>query len=306
VKSWNGGQNLHDANSGFNQKHAGYLYLSPPQALAFVRERDNLPNGDLDRTHRQQAVIDYVIWKLEHQGVLTDLGQLNSLLDVAKQYVITDADWDLPLFATEMHALTGKNFSFQTAKIAGYQTINGQAANAIDIPTVQRQVRQAFTGPAPSSGGKQGTAKNTAPVPPASTVTVDVYNGSGAPGLAGGVAQALVSKGYKGGAVNNAAEQPHQVQPATQVFYSAAAAANAAKIAGYFGATASASTSLPAGHVEVLLGTSVTALPAGLGSPGAAGASAPAATATPAGDNGAASGAVTVNSKTPYGTPCVY
>jgi len=306
VKPWNGGQNLHDANSGFNQKHAGYMYLSPPQALAFVRERDNLPNGDLDRTHRQQAVIDYVIWKLEHQGVLTDLGQLNSLLDVAKQYVITDADWNLPLFATEMHALTGKNFTFQTAKIAGYQTINGQAANAIDIPTVQRQVRQAFIAPAASSGGRRGAAKNTAPVPPASTVTVDVFNGSGAPGLAGGVSQALISKGYKGGAVNNAAEQPHQVQPATQVFYNAAAAANAAKIAGYFGATASASTSLPAGHVEVLLGTSVTAMPAGLASSAAAGAAAPTATATSAGDNGAAAGTVTVNTTTPYGTPCVY
>jgi LCP family protein required for cell wall assembly len=304
VKSWNGGQNLHDANSGFNQKHAGYLYLSPPQALAFVRERDNLPNGDLDRTHRQQAVIDYVIWKLEHQGVLTDIGQLNGLLDVAKQYVITDADWNLPLFATEMNALSGKNFSFQTAKIAGYQTINGQAANAIDIPTVQRQVRQAFTAPAGSSGSKHGTAKKTtAPVPPASTVTVDVYNGSGAPGLAGGVSQALVSKGYKAGAVRNATEQAHQVQPGTQVFYNAAAAANAAKIAGYFGATASASASLPAGHVEVLLGTGVSVMPAGLGSLGTA---APTATATPAGDNGAASGTVTVNSKTPFGTPCVY
>src|SRR6516162_8148085 len=115
------------------QISAGYHKLNAAQALAFVRQRHNLANGDLDRTHRQQAVIDYVIWKLEHQGVLTDLGQLNSLLDVAKQYVITDADWNLPLFATEMHALTGKNFSFQTAKIAGYQTINGQAANAIDI-----------------------------------------------------------------------------------------------------------------------------------------------------------------------------
>lgn len=306
VTPWRGGVNFHDANSGFKIRHGGYQYLSPPQALAFVRERDNLPNGDLDRTHRQQAVIDYVIWKLEHQGVLSDLGQLNSLLDVAKQYVITDADWDLPLFATEMHALTGKNFSFQTAKIAGYQTINGQAANAIDVPTVQRQVRQAFTAPVASSGGKHGTAKNTAPVPPASTVTVDVYNGSGAPGLAGGVSQALVSKGYKGGAVQDAAEQPHQVQPATQVFYNAATAANAAKIAGYFGAAASASTSLPAGHVEVLLGTSVTAMPAGLGSSGAAGAGAPTATVTSAGDNGAAAGTVTVNSKTPYGAPCVY
>jgi len=90
---------------------------------------------------------------------------------------------------------------------------------------------------------------------------------------------------------------------------SEATAANAAKIAGYLGAAASASTSLPAGHVEVLLGTSVTAMPAGLGSSGAAGAAgagAPTATATSAGDNGAAAGTVTVNSKTPYGVPCVY
>ena len=40
-------------------------------------KRDNLPNGDLDRTHRQQAVLDYVIWKLKAEGVLTDLGQLD-------------------------------------------------------------------------------------------------------------------------------------------------------------------------------------------------------------------------------------
>ena len=310
VKPWQGGVNFRDANSGFRIRHGGYQYLSPPQALAFVRERDNLPNGDLDRTHRQQAVIDYVIWKLAHQGVLSDLGQLNSLLDVAKQYVITDADWDIPLFATEMHALTGKNFSFQTAKIAAYQTINGQAANAIDIPTVQRQVRQAFTAPAAPSGRKGGTAKKTtAPVPPASTVTVDVYNGSGTPGLAGGVSQALVSKGYKAGAVKNASAQAHQAQPVTQVFYSAAAAANGAKIAGYFGVTASATTGLPAGHVEVLLGTGVTTVPAGLGSSGTAAPTAPTAAtapATSAGDNGAASGTVTVDQKTPYGTPCVY
>ncbi len=52
-----------DANSGANFT-AGYHHLNAAQALAFVRQRDNLANGDLDRTHRQQAVIDYVIWKL--------------------------------------------------------------------------------------------------------------------------------------------------------------------------------------------------------------------------------------------------
>ena len=314
VKPWQGGVNFHDHNSGFNIKHGGYQYLSPPQALAFVRARDNLPHGDIDRTHRQQAVIDYVIWKLEHQGVLSDLGQLNSLLDVAKQYVITDADWDIPLFATEMHALTGKNFTFKTAPIVGFETINGQDANQIDIPTIQREVTQAFTAPvAPPSGkrpaSKPNPAKKAVPIPPPSTVTVDVYNGAGVGGLAGSVSQALVSKGYKAGAIANASSQPLPVRSATQVFYSAGAAANAVKIAGYFGAAATASTSLPAGHVEILLGTGSTVVPAGLGSSGSAtsgGPVAPSATPTSAGNNGAAGDAVTVKANTPYGTPCVY
>ncbi|HTU08621.1 MAG TPA: LytR C-terminal domain-containing protein, partial [Trebonia sp.] len=244
--------------------------------------------------------------KLEHEGVLTDLGQLNSLLGVARQYVITDADWDIPLFASEMHALTGKNLAFQTAPVAGYSTIDGQAANVIDIPTIQHQVRQAFTAPAAtsSSAGGTGSGKKPAPAPPPSTVTVDVYNGGGAAGLAASVSSALASKGYKAGAVANASEQAHPVQSSTQVFYSAAAAANAAKIAGYLGVPAVASTSLRTGHVEVLLGTGATTLPAGLSPSSSAASGSPAA--TPAGNNGAANRTVSVDAKTPYGTPCVY
>ena len=147
IKPENGGQNLTDANSGFNAMLDGYkwskggaqyLHLSAPQALAFVRERDNLQNGDLDRTHRQQAVLDYVIWKLEHNGVLSDLGQLTSLLNTAKQYLITDSTWNLLDFAPQMKALTGKNLQFYTAPIVGYATFDGQSANQIDIPTIQK------------------------------------------------------------------------------------------------------------------------------------------------------------------------
>ena len=73
--------NLYDFNSGFNAvKYDGYnlrkggaqyLHLSAPQALAFVRERDNLAEGDIDRTRRQQAVIDYVIWELKHENAFS-------------------------------------------------------------------------------------------------------------------------------------------------------------------------------------------------------------------------------------------
>ena len=48
------------------------------------------------------------------------------------------------------------------------------------------------------------------------------------------------------------------------MFYGAGASANAAKIATDVGATANALATLPAGHVEVLIGSTVTAVPAGL------------------------------------------
>ncbi len=313
VKSWDGpngpGTNLHDANSGFNASHAGYLHLAADQALAFVRERDNLPNGDLDRTHRQQAVLDYVIWKLKTGGVLTDLSQLTGLLGTAEKYLITDSSWNLLDFSTQMHALSGENLKFYTAPIVGYETVDGQDANQIDIPTIQAAIKAKFTAPAPKAGGTSKSAskpaKKAAPIPAASTVTVDVYNGGSTGGLAGKVSTALAAKGYRPGAVTDASAQTQTVAAANEVFYGAGTSANAAKIAGYFGVTAASLTTLPAGHVEILLGTGSTIVPAGL-----AAASTPAATpsakATSAGNNGAAGTAVTVTANAKYGIPCVY
>ncbi len=315
LKPSGGDANLHDANSGFNAVLDGYsvskggtqyLHLKAPQALAFVRERDNLPNGDLDRTHRQQAVLDYVIWKLENNGALSDLGQLTTLLDTAKQYLITDSTWNLLDFAIDMHALTGKNLQFYTAPIVGYGVMNKQDVNLIDVTTIQAAIKAKFTAPAPdapASTAKSGAS--AALVPPASTVTVDVYNGGMTPGLGAGVSEALVAKGYKAGAITNATAQTQAATAGTQVFYGAGASANAAKIADYFGATAGALASLPAGHVEVLLGTGATVVPATL-SPSAAASASSTASASTAGNNGAAGGALTVGAKAKYGIPCVY
>jgi LCP family protein required for cell wall assembly len=301
---------------GYNVKKGGsqYLHLAADQALAFVRDRDSLPDTDLSRTHRQQAVIDYVIWQLKHENAFSDIGQLTALLSDADQYVITNNGFNLFDFATNMSALTGKNLKFYTLPIAGFSDIelNGstQDVNNIDLSYIQQTVSKAFNPPAPVAKSKTAAPKKkAAPVPPASTVTVDVYNGGFTPGLADAVSQALVALGYKRGAVAD----PPQGQTAaagTEVFYGAGASANAAKIATEFGASASALASLPAGHVEVLLGTTSTVVPAGL-SPSAAPTANSGGTPTPAqsssaADNGAAGGAVTVGANAKYGIPCVY
>jgi LCP family protein required for cell wall assembly len=316
LKSWNGGQNLHDANSGFNVSKPGYVHLDAAQALAFVRERDNLPQGDLDRTHRQQAVVDYVMWKVRHEGILTSYNQLTQLMGIAKQYIITDKGWDLLTFSTEMKALTGKNMTFYTAPVVttdGHMA--GQDVNIINVATIQQTIKNAFYPPPPAP--KHKTPAKSAPSYPLSDSVVDVYNAGYTPHLARDVSQGLVSAGFKQGQVAQASSN----QSTTQVLYGsgAAAKANATKVASLFSVTAAASSSVSAGHVEVILGSSAT-LPssfASLTSPspstssssssssGSSGSSGSTNSPGP-GNDGQSGGAVSVSGSAPYGIPCVY
>jgi LCP family protein required for cell wall assembly len=262
------------SNSGFNApKYDGYnlrkggaqyLHLSPPQALAFVRARDSLPGVDIGRTHRQQAAIDYIIYDLKNRNVLSDPSVISSLLSGASSYLNTDSGFSLLDFAPEMKSLTGSNLSLSTLPDAAVQMIyipvfgnDLQDANYIYVPDIQRIVNKGFYG--------------SAAVKPSKSVTVDVYNGSGAGGLAGDASAAFASQGYAVGQAANASAQSQTVQDDTQVFYGAGAEANAESIADEVGAMtaggalgATALSSLPAGHVEVLLGSTVTVLPAGL------------------------------------------
>jgi LCP family protein required for cell wall assembly len=299
---------------GYNLKKGGsqYLHLAADQALAFVRDRDSLPDTDLSRTHRQQAVIDYVIWQLKHENAFSDLAQLDALLGDAKQWLVVNNGFNLFDFATNMSALNGSNLKFYTLPIAGYADIdlNGtmQDVNDIDAGYIQQVVNKAFNPPPPVKAPAKSTAKKKAvPIPAASTVTVDVYNGGSTEGLAGSVSQALVSLGYKAGDVADASAQSQTVATGTEVFYGAGASANAAKIATDFATTAKALASLPAERVEVLLGTGSTVVPATL-TPTSSSTPSPSASpsSSPAANNGAAGGAVTVAANAKYGIPCVY
>ena len=146
-----------DPNSGFYAKKAGYQHLDAKLALAFVRQRDGLANGDLDRTHRQQAFLDSVMQQLRTQGVLSDFTKINSLLSTARQYVITDSGWNLLDFATQMRSLTSGNLTFRTLPIVAYETIDGQDANQVNPSYIQQIVNQTFYPPAASSSSSSSS-----------------------------------------------------------------------------------------------------------------------------------------------------
>jgi anionic cell wall polymer biosynthesis LytR-Cps2A-Psr (LCP) family protein len=247
---------------GYNANQGGkqYLHLSAAQSLAYVRSRDTLPGVDIGRTARQQAAIEYILWKFRTGGVLSDVGTLTTLLSNAQSWLMYDSGWNLIDFAQDIRALSPSNLNLSTLPeistndvyVPGYPGL--QSVNYIDVPQIQQQVYEAFYGSSmiPSA---------------ASSVTVDVYNGSGTYGLATDVSQDLVAMGYKAGAVADSSSQSQPVGDETEVFYGAGSAvdASAQLIANVMGVqSATPLPSLPAGHVEVLLGSQVTAQAPGL------------------------------------------
>jgi LCP family protein required for cell wall assembly len=282
-----------DRNSGANFP-AGYQHVDASQALAFVRQRDGLPNGDLDRTHRQQAFLDAIMEQLRTQGVIGDLTKISALLSVAKQYVITDANWNLLDFASQMQGLTGGDLVFHTLPIEGYARIDGQDANVVDPTSIKNIVQSAFY-PKPVTPSTAGT-QPPQPGTPAADTTVDVLNGGGTPGLATRVSEAMTQAGFKAGGVGNSA-----ALGTTEVRYGTGEAANASRIASAFGVRPAAGATVAANHIEVLIGSASTSVPAVRAAP-AAGSGSPSSSPSPLIPiSGAQGGAVGAEK----GIPCV-
>jgi hypothetical protein len=251
-------------------------------------------------------VLDYVLWKLKTDGLLSDVGQLNSMLNFASNYLITSKGWNLLQFAGEVDALSGQNLTFHTTPVAGPETVSSIGdVEAVNPATIQSEIARAFDQAPGSSPGKGGGSKGrtslpwakkaSIPLPPPSTVTVNVYNAGQTEGLAGHTSQALAAKGYLTGVVATAAVQ----QALTSVSYGAGASANAMLIAKDFGVTATASDAVPAGHVQIILGGDALALPQALGGPAPS-------SSIPPGQVNTEGGTIRVPANAKYGIPCVY
>jgi LCP family protein required for cell wall assembly len=80
-----------ESASGYSQLPSGTQTLNGKQALAYVRQRYGLPNGDLDRTHRQQNFLRALTSQIMDRQTLTDPFKVNALLDAATKAISVDS-----------------------------------------------------------------------------------------------------------------------------------------------------------------------------------------------------------------------
>ncbi|MFC9998902.1 LCP family protein [Nocardia sp. NPDC127526] len=223
---------------------AGRQHLDAANALAFVRQRHGLPNGDLDRTHRQQAFLTSVANSLKQAGTFTNIGKLQDLMDVAHRDIVLSDGWNLTDFVTTLGRADSPQVEFRTLPVLRYDMINGQDVNIIDPVAIRKEVRAAFgiEDPAPP------TTPATVPVS-----TLDVVNASETPGLAAKVSKALNAKGFPTGTVDTA---KFSDGTSTAIFYGAGADTDAKQLSEMLGGvTVTASSEVTAGHVRLVLGT---------------------------------------------------
>ncbi|HZY75895.1 MAG TPA: LCP family protein [Jatrophihabitantaceae bacterium] len=171
----------------------GVSVIEGKQALAFVRQRHGLPNGDLDRIKRQQYFLASALHKITSAGVLLNPFKLHDLLTAVGSSLLTDPSLNLLDLAREMQSVAQGKIKYLTIPNEGPQMIypDGVATSIVGVDTVAmpgfiRRLQGKPDDPALAA------ANPAAPV----SVPVDVLNGTDVVGLAGRNAGQLRKDGF--------------------------------------------------------------------------------------------------------------
>jgi LCP family protein required for cell wall assembly len=149
---------VHDSYSGADFP-AGPQTLSGAQALAFVRQRHGLTNGDLDRIARQQAFLSGMAKKVLSAGTFTDVSKLNALVSAVQGAVVLDKGWDVLSFAQQLRGMSSGAIAFATIPVQSLSLSTPSDGDAVkvDPAQVQQFIRTAISTPAVQASGDDTT-----------------------------------------------------------------------------------------------------------------------------------------------------
>ena len=244
-----------------DRKYSGAVFPAGPQvisgadAVKFVRQRHGLPRVDLDRIVRQQVFIGGVLRKMLSEDVMLDLGRQRQLAEAASKALTVDRDLELLDLAQQMQSVTAGSIEFQTIPIVTPDGRDDQGRSIVQLE--DEETLHAFFADLSAEPEKPATTPTpTSEAPPAVTpadVTVEVFNGSGTPGLAGTAAEELTAAGYVVGSTGNADSMDYT---RTEIRYAAASKALATQLAKAVpGAKLTADEDVPAGATQLVIGS---------------------------------------------------
>jgi LCP family protein required for cell wall assembly len=140
---------------------AGTHHLDGARALDFVRQRHNLPGGDLGRIRRQQAFLKALAGQVVDKGTLANPLKLNAFLEAATKAVSVDESLTiakLRSLAVQFRSVGAGDIVFVTAPVAGMGTEGRQSVVYLDRAKGQQLYRALRTDTAAAYlGGADGS-----------------------------------------------------------------------------------------------------------------------------------------------------
>ena len=176
-----------DGGSGFVMS-AGHHVLTPVQALAFVRQRHNLTNGDIDRTARQRYFLTAAFRKLASAGTLLNPSKLQQLINAVDTSMFVDASMNILDLAQQLADLNANNIIGKVLPFDHYWNSSPVGdVEVLDLGQVRSFIEAIVNPPKP--------APHVA-LPAASAVDVSVLNAGASDGAAGVNAATLARAGF--------------------------------------------------------------------------------------------------------------
>jgi LCP family protein required for cell wall assembly len=182
---------------------AGWQKLDGPQALSFVRQRHDLPRGDLDRVTRQQSVMASLAHQVISSKTLSSPATLNRLEAAVQRSVVLSDGWDIMQFVDQLQKLAAGNVAFATIPVLqedGWSDDGMQSVVRVDPTAVHEWVDGLLK--------DQDEGKTDVIAYSPDKTTTEVVNDSDINGLAAAVSAVLTGRGFAEGPVgNNEAER---------------------------------------------------------------------------------------------------
>jgi len=246
---------------------AGVQTIGGGDALKFVRQRHELPRGDLDRVVRQQVYIAGMLRNMLSTDTLLDLGKQREIVEQVGSSMTLDRGLDVFDLAAQLQGVQPGDITFQTipgltpARIDGADVLEPPAADAVQSFFSELDAEPADE-PAEEPAAQE--AEDSAVDP--GSVTVQVLNGSGVSGAASTAAAALTDAGFGADAGN--AEATDTTTVAHRSGDEAAAALVAAQVPG---AAVTVDDDLPEGTVALVIGSDFSGIGQAVSAPAVSG-----------------------------------
>lgn len=111
--------------------------MTPEEAEEFVRQRMNVPGGDLGRIKNQQNVIKGLMKKVTSGDILTNPAKLDALITTAAESLTVDQSMNLRDLAFALKGINPDNVKFATAPAVGLMDTEAGSSVELDMPGVK-------------------------------------------------------------------------------------------------------------------------------------------------------------------------